>query len=152
MTSRYFTTDPCFVTSTQACCWYHLEAVLLVVQFDQRHESQCKGASQRPHMQAAYALSTEAMRVLLRSAMALLQECLTIDPEHASALSLLGDVLTKSGDTDGAIVQYRHALAADPHCFLANSARYNLGMLLAQRGDDGGAKRSLGAGNVTALR
>ena len=126
----------------------HLEAVLLVVQFDQRHESQCKGASQRPHMQAAYALSTEAMRVLLRSAMALLQECLTIEPEHASALSLLGDVLTKSGDTDGAIVQYRHALAADPHCFLANPARYNLGMLLAQRGDIAGAEAAFRAAIV----
>ena len=123
----------------------YLEAVLLVVQFDQRHETQCKGASQLPRMQAAYALSTEAMRVLLRSAMVLLQECLTIDPEHASALSLLGDALTKSGDTDGAIVQYRHALAADPHCFVANPARYNLGMLLAQRGDAAGAEAAFRA-------
>ncbi|QCR21879.1 lipopolysaccharide assembly protein LapB [Pontibacter sp. SGAir0037] len=83
-------------------------------------------------------LMQEELRYYLQAdrgdeAMAKLQNAITADPNNASLHAVMGNLLERKKDLDGATASYKKALAIDPNSFDAN---YNLAVLEYNRGSE----------------
>lgn len=84
-----------------------------------------------------YALRAEHARVVEKQvlwdhAAASLRAAVNLCPDDAKALNVLGTVLQRQGDAEGALQVYREALDVDPRCA---ETHYNRGAMLAQHSD-----------------
>jgi len=75
----------------------------------------------------------------------LFEEVITLDPGNNDAWDLLGHLMQRHGDTDGAIAAWRRAAALDP---LKVETGRTLARVLEQRGDTDGAIAALRANLV----